>query len=406
LRSGSKYNGTEPLAKVAFEVNLMKISRSFYGKMFLSPKNLTTRSGLMKKISQVWGHIQATLFPFLEEELGPLTEKEKKLSALLELIQIENFLPARWWSWGRPSKDRSALAKAFVAKMVYNLSTTSELIERLHSAPIFRRLCGWERSSQIPSEATFSRSFKEFADSELPFRAHHALIREYEGDRLVGHLSRDATDIEGREKPAPQAPPKTSARKRGRPRRGESRPARPPRRLERQPRQSLDEMLADLPRSCDWGTKKKNGKTYHWKGYKLHVDWADGEIPISPILTSASVNDSQVAIPLAVMSASRVESLYDLMDAAYDAEAIRVHSLSLGHVPIIDRNPRGGEKVEMEPARKRRYDERSTAERGYSLFKEDFGGRHVRVRGPVKVMAHLLFGLLALTADRLMNLLL
>ena len=165
-------------------------------------------------------------------------------------------------------------------------------------------------------------------------------------------------------------------------------------------------MLAELPRACDWGTKQKNGKPYHWKGYKLHVDWADGEIPISPVLTSASVNDSQVAIPLAAMSASRAQSLYDLMDAAYDAQAIRAYSLSLGHVPIIDRNPRGGEKVEMAPARQRRYAERSTAERGYSLFKEEFGGRHVRVRGPVKVMAHLMFGLLALTADRLLNLLL
>ena len=31
---------------------------------------------------------------------------------------------------------------------------------------------------------------------------------------------------------------------------------------------------------------------------------------------------------------------YDLMDAAYDAEPIRQHSRSLGHVPLIDTNPR------------------------------------------------------------------
>ena len=29
------------------------------------------------------------------------------------------------------------------------------------------------------------------------------------------------------------------------------------------------------------------------------------------------------------------------MDAAYDAEQIREHSRSLGHVPLIDVNPRG-----------------------------------------------------------------
>ena len=102
------------------------------------------------------------------------------------------------------------------------------------------------------------------------------------------------------------------------------------------------------------------------------------------------------------MTASRVVNLYDLMDAAYDATQIRSHSASLGHVPIIDPNPRKNIKVEMDPAKKRRYDERSTAERGFSLLKECFGALNVRVRGAKKVFAHLMFGLLALAADRLL----
>lgn len=360
----------------------------------------------MSNISHVWDHIQATLFSFLEEELDPLTDKQKKLAAILELIRIEEFIPARWWHLGRPLKDRVALAKAFVAKMVYNCLTTRELMDRLESTPNLRRLCGWERVSDIPSESTFSRAFDEFSINGLPARAHEALILEYEGERLVGHISRDATDIDAREKAVAKAKKKKPRRKRGRPGKGEERPAKEPTRLERQPAMSLDEMLDDLPRLCDWGTKKKNGKTYHWKGYKLHVDWADGEIPVSATLTSASTNDSQAAIPLAVMSAGRVMNLYDLMDAAYDAEQIKNHSESLGHIPIIDHNPRRGEKMEMTPAQKRRYDERSTAERGFSLLKESFGGRNVRVREHRKVMTHLMFGLLALTAERLLNLLL
>ena len=40
------------------------------------------------------------------------------------------------------------------------------------------------------------------------------------------------------------------------------------------------------------------------------------------------------------MTAARGTSLYDLMDAAYDAAEIRAHSEALGHVPIIDVNPR------------------------------------------------------------------
>ena len=105
------------------------------------------------------------------------------------------------------------------------------------------------------------------------------------------------------------------------------------------------------------------------------------------------------------MSASRVVNLYDLMDAAYDAKEIREHSVRLGHVPIIDANPRRtGTRPEMEPARQRRYDERTTAERGSARFQDELGGRTVRVRGALKVMAHLMLGMLALTADQLIRL--
>jgi hypothetical protein len=58
------------------------------------------------------------------------------------------------------------------------------------------------------------------------------------------------------------------------------------------------------------------------------------------VLTAASVHDSQLAIPLATMTAARVTNLYDLMDSAYDDAEIKQHSRDLGHVPIIDTNPR------------------------------------------------------------------
>jgi hypothetical protein len=45
-----------------------------------------------------------------------------------------------------------------------------------------------------------------------------------------------------------------------------------------------------------------------------------------------------------------------------------------------------------------------TVERVYGRLKDEFGGRMIRVRGPKKVMAHLMFGLLALTADQLLRL--
>ena len=125
-------------------------------------------------------------------------------------------------------------------------------------------------------------------------------------DRLVGHLSRDSTAIEAREKPvtSDKAPP-LPKRKRGRPKKGEKRP-KAPKRLDLQATMSLPEMLDDLPTDCAVGTKK-NSKGYKstWAGYNLHIDVADGQIPVGCILTSASLHDSQAAIPLATMSRHR-----------------------------------------------------------------------------------------------------
>ena len=169
---------------------------------------------------------------------------------------------------------------------------------------------------------------------------------------------------------------------------------------------TLKEMLADLPTACDCGSKRNSkGYPHHWVGYKLHLDVADGQIPISCILTSASVHDSQVALPLATMTAQRVTNLYDLMDSAYDAGVIEKWSLGLGHVPLIDSHTRRGKvKREFAPHEAQRYKERTTSERVCGRLKEEFGGRMVRVRGPAKVMTSLMFGIIALTADQLLRL--
>ncbi len=164
---------------------------------------------------------------------------------------------------------------------------------------------------------------------------------------------------------------------------------------------------AETAARYEWGGTKRDshGKKMSWKGYKLHVDCMDGGVPVSAILTSASPHDSQAAIPLAQMTKERVTSLYDLMDSAYDAPEIRSFSKSLGHVPIIDSNKRKGEKTEFSPAEKKRYNERSTAERFNSELKDNFGGNAIRVKGHVKVFTHLMFGIVAITVKQLLNML-
>ena len=51
-----------------------------------------------------------------------------------------------------------------------------------------------------------------------------------------------------------------------------------------------------------------------------------------------------------------------------------------------------------------RYRISSGVERTNARLKDEFGARHVRVRGHAKVFSHLMFGLLALTADQLTRL--
>ena len=125
---------------------------------------------------------------------------------------------------------------------------------------------------------------RKFAQSRLPARVHEALIIRTLGGQLVGHISRDATAIEAREMPVRTQTPELAEpkRKRGRPKKGEVVPAKKPRRIETQMGQTLAQMLADLPIVCTIGTKRNaKGHSTSWIGYKLHIDTADGDIPVS-----------------------------------------------------------------------------------------------------------------------------
>ncbi len=376
---------------------------------------------LSEMFAPYWSSIQTALFPWIEVPLGPLTDKQQQLVTTLEMIRVEEHLPHVWNGFpGRPLTDRAAIARAFVAKAIYGMATTRMLLDRLATDAALRRICGWEKKRDVPSESVFSRAFAEFATIGLAERVHETLITSTLQDQLVGHLSRDSTAIEAREKPVQKPEPQPhQPKKRGRPKKGEEPAKTPPTRLERQQTMTLEEMRADLPTACNVGTKSNSqGHQESWIGYKLHMDTADGDIPISCLLSSASMHDSQAAIPLAMLSAQRVISLYDLMDSAYDAPEIKERSRSLGHVPLIDTNPRRNaalkEEIQAEARRRAlirmpsaedvRYNERSAAERVNGRLKDEFGGRSVRVRGHAKVTCHLMFGILALTANQLMRL--
>ena len=357
---------------------------------------------------QRWNVIQHELLPELRDEVGALTPKLEKVIHVLEWVRIEELIESSWCGVGRPPHERGWLANAFVAKTVLGLSTTVGLMERLTIDRALRRICGFHLNRKLPSEATFSRAFDEFAQSSLAPRVHDALIKEHLGDELIGHLSRDGTAIEARERPV-RAKTETAAvqpaKKRGRPRRGEVRAPAKESPVHRQRQQTLAQMLQDIPIACDRGTKcNAQGYKVSWNGYKLHLDTADCGVPVAALLSSASMHDSLAAIPLSLISAQRVTNLYDVMDAAYCSTELREHSKSLGHVPLIDHNPRHGEKIEFDPAQAIRYNERTVAERSNARLKDEFGGNQLRVKGATKVFEHLMFGVLVLSADQLMRL--
>ena len=137
------------------------------------------------------------------------------------MVKIEKFAGRPSQRFGRKPWERQALARAFVGKAVYNHPHTRATIEALRASPVFRRICGFVRRTDIPSESTFSRAFAEFAEIGLGDRVHEALVGQWVTPELVGHISRDATAIKGREKPvAKPRPAKPAPRKKGRPRRG------------------------------------------------------------------------------------------------------------------------------------------------------------------------------------------
>ena len=94
------------------------------------------------------------------------------------MLRIEEFIYSSRGFPGRPAKDQTAIARAFVAKMVYNMATTRVLLDRLQTDISLRRICGWERVNDIPEEYTFSRAFTEFSQSQLPELVHEAFIKK------------------------------------------------------------------------------------------------------------------------------------------------------------------------------------------------------------------------------------
>jgi hypothetical protein len=338
-------------------------------------------------------------------ELAPrVTSRHAHLALLLEVVQVESNISDRYGR-GRKARYMRACARAFVLKAFCGYPTTKELRQALLSDDALAAVCGFWHG--VPSLSSFSRTFAYFAKIRLADVVHARLVSEHYAHRIVHHLARDSAAIEGREKPLPK--PKVEPKSKGRPGRKKGVPPKPKvlKRNERQLTQDYQSAIAELPVLCDWGAKKNSkGTNQYWTGYKLHVDVAEDGCPLSVVTTSASVHDSQVAIPLMRMSTERVGGVfYQLMDVGYVSRQILEAAQQLNQVAIIPgKATKTAPAIPMDPHRKRRYRLRCVAERFFSDLKDNRGGSCIRVRGHPKVHLHLMFGVLAIFAAKILAL--
>ena len=136
--------------------------------------------------------IEPDFFQELEGEFRvKITGKLANFLRAVEIIRPDRFMTSemRWCGVGRKKLDREKFFRAFLLKAEFNLPTTKVLIESLRTNTSWRLLCGWGYSSRIPSEATFSRAFAEFAKVELPGAVHEEIVVENCHDELIGHAS-------------------------------------------------------------------------------------------------------------------------------------------------------------------------------------------------------------------------
>lgn len=362
----------------------------------------------MKNLIEILGGAQRLLgFNFDPDSLFEerLTAEHRGFLALL--CVIEEHLPDLGTIYsriGRPRFDDLPFIRAYLAKHCYQIDKNNLLRERLLSDSSLRQICGFKK---VPSEATFSRRLEQFAKKNLPISTLSKLVQDYHDGQLVRVVARDSTTIKGREKAKnKKTEVKVKKQRRGRPRKGEIRAPKEPKRVERQLRQSAGKSLSELDTACSWTCKQNSqGKPQYTKGYKIHWDVTDRGIPISAFVTGANVHDSQVAIPLEKMTERRITHLYTMADSAYDFPEHRCYILAKGRIPIIDPNNRRSQQTRaLGKLEQAQYKARTVVERANSHLKDHLLPAALYVKGHCKVSFVLLMGVLCLAAIKIIQL--
>lgn len=405
---------------------------------------------------------QEEIFPDLADRFGYLTNNHEKLIHIMDLIDLNEIYPRSMWDafFGRPPAHRHAFVWAFVARIIWNIKTSKDLIAYLKVDRVLRAICGFDsRSSEIPSESAFSREFAQLSELNIGDKIHAYMVKAHCSEQLYEYGAIDSSAIEVAEsavvtkKPAKEQAKKNSAGEEitakgiTAPQNegfvteaqelvvgvaqesvqpiaktitrvvSEAVTANNPEEVNTlfddkkytakdQLSQQNKDIIALLPSVCNFGCKTDSkGYKYTWKGYKLHVVVNEFSVPIVSLVTSASVNDIMCAIPLIRNTEATADVLYYLGDKGYDAVAIHDEIKKFDKVGLIDFNRRGNPKDvrSFTPQQKSRYGNRSFAESCFSTLKMQYLPAYILFRGVKKVKCLLNLALSVITAAQIIK---
>ena len=142
---------------------------------------------LSSNLSKMWNktlNLETSLFPALKEELRleELSSKESKLIKILDFAEIEKNITIVKIT--NTPRDREEIARAFIAKSVYNLQTTRDLIDRLridrtlkttespihHSSTPAKSVISFHSSSEIPLSSLNRNTLSAIKSFSKPFK--------------------------------------------------------------------------------------------------------------------------------------------------------------------------------------------------------------------------------------------
>ncbi|MCY6354455.1 transposase [Clostridium sp. ZS2-4] len=216
--------------------------------------------------------------------------KLEMILAQLDFTNILNFLSSKSAVRGPKGWNSLTLLYSLIAMQLEQIKTIKKLVDRLEADPVFRYTCGINVLDCAPSASTFSRFLDKISSSNELERDFESLILKVKELNIIDgtNVAIDSTKLNAYEKSKPSS------------------------------------KLKNDGVSPNWGAKNDtDGNKIKWFGFKLHI-LADckSELPLSILLSPASYNDGDMALPLIAKFKNTYCSIFEsvnyIMDSGYD----------------------------------------------------------------------------------------